>query len=344
MLTLTATANSASTAGLDHVSILVDGQVIATFDAAGNPITTSSTHGGGGKPVRQDAASTPLSKLFSATYQMPGLDKILTMIVAATDKLNHTSVSPVTSFHSTVTTDRAPIVSFANASALAKVLVDSVNPVNITASDPDAGTSGTSATTTHQGPVRQDAGSDATLAELEFWINGQQVVDHSKTNALDVASLISSFTPAVAGQYVFHAVSTDASGLATVSDPIILEADAAPAVVSAVVSGDGLARLGEENGKVAIRRTGDLTNALTVRYKVAGSAVKGVNYKTGPLTGLAVIPAGAMQVKVKVKPLDNPAQAAESLTVAKLKLLPSLDGSYSLGTPTVGKVKIIDNE
>ena len=139
-------------------------------------------------------------------------------------------------------------------------------------------------------------------------------------------------------------MSTDGSGLATVSDPIILEADAAPAVVSAVVSGDGLARLGEENGKVAIQRTGDLTNALTVRYKVAGSAVKGVNYKAGPLTGLVVIPAGATQVKVKVKPLDNPAQAAESLTVAKVKLLPSLDGSYSLGTPTVGKVKIIDNE
>ena len=131
-LTLTATADSASPAGLDHVSILVNGETIATFDALGNPITTTNAHptGGSGRttPVRQDAASTPLSKLFSTTYQMPGLDKILTMIVTATDKLNHTSVSPVTSFHSKVTTDRAPLVSFANASALAKVLVGSLNP------------------------------------------------------------------------------------------------------------------------------------------------------------------------------------------------------------------------
>ena len=73
-----------------------------------------------GTPVRQDVASTPLSKLFSTTYQMPGIDKILTMIVAATDKLNHTTVSPVTSFHSKVTTDKAPKVAFNNGERLAK--------------------------------------------------------------------------------------------------------------------------------------------------------------------------------------------------------------------------------
>ena len=353
-LTLTATADSASAGGLDHVSILVNGQAIASFDALGNPIPTttsasgsssgSSAHtGGNAQPVRQDAAGTPLSKLFGTTYQMPGLDKILTMIVTATDKLGHTTVSPVSSFHSSVTTDHAPKVAFANASALSKVLVGSVNAVTITASDPDAsGTGGTSGVI--RGPVRQDAASDATLAELEYWINGQQVVDHSKANAQDVSSLIASFTPPTAGKYVFHAVSTDASGLASVSAPIVLEADDAPPTVTAVVSGDGLARLGEENGKVAIRRTGDLTSALTVRYKVAGSALAGINYKTGPLTGLAVIPAGAAQVKVKVKPLDSPTGAAGSLTVAKIKLLPSLDGSYALGSPTVAKVKIIDNE
>ena len=234
--------------------------------------------------MRQDAASTPLSKLFSTTYQMPGLDKILTMIVTATDKLNHTNVSPVTSFHSKVTTDRAPLVSFANASALAKVLVGSLNPVNITASDPDA--SGTSSVV-GKGPGRQDAASDATLAELEYWINGEQVAQAVASSTLNF-----SFTPPTIGKYVFHAVATDGSGLATVSDPIILEADAAPAVVTAVISGDGLARLGEENGKVAIRRTGDLSLPLSVRYKVAGSAVVGTNLKGGPLTGLALIPAG----------------------------------------------------
>ncbi len=289
-------------------------------------------------PVRQDAASTPLSKLFSTTYQMPGLDKILTMIVTATDKLGHTSVSPVSSFHSKVTTDRAPKVAFTNAAALQKVLVGSLNPVFIAASDPDA-TGGTSAAPA-RGPARQDAASDATLAQLEYWINGANVA-----KAVSMATLSYSFTPPAIGKYVFHAVATDGSGLATVSDPVILEADAAPPVVTAVVSGDGQARLGVENGKVALRRTGDLSTALSVRYKVAGSAVKGVNYKAGPLTGTAVIPAGATQVKLKLKPLDTPALAPNSLTVAKVKLLPSLDGSYSLGsTNTVAKIKIFDNE
>ena len=331
-LTLTATADTTGLAGLDHVSILVNGQVIATFDALGNLLTTTSAHPGG-TPVRQDASSTPLSKLFSTTYQMPGIDKILTMIVTATDKLNHTTVSPVSSFHSKVTTDRAPTVSFANASALAKVLVGSVNPVNIVGSDPDAGsaTSGVS-----KGPVRQDAASDATLAQLEYWINGVNVA-----KAVASTTLNYSFTPPAIGKYVFHAVATDASGLATISDPVILEADAAPPVVSAVALGDKLAIVDQENGKVAIQRTGDLSAALTVRYKVAGSAKVGVNLKAGPLTGLAVIPAGAAQVKVKLKPLDD--GLADGTLVAKLKLLPSLDGSYTLGTATVGKVKVVDN-
>ncbi len=333
-LTLTATADTLGLAGLDHVQILVNGEVIASFDATGKLLT--SAHGG--SPVRQDASSTPLSKLFGTTYQMPGLDKLLTMIVTATDKLGHTSVSPVSAFHSKVTTDRAPLVSFANATALAKVLVGSLNPVHITGSDPDAtGTSFTGAVP--HGPVRQDAASDAVLAQLEYWINGANVAKAVSTGTLDY-----SFTPPAIGKYVFHAVATDGSGLATVSDPVILEADAAPPVVTAVVSGDGFARLGAENGKVAIRRTGDLSTALSVRYKVAGSALRGVNYKAGTITGLALIPAGAAQVKVKLKPLDTPTLAAGSLTVAKVKLLPALDASYSLGTPAVAKVKIIDNE
>ena len=125
-------------------------------------------------------------------------------------------------------------------------------------------------------------------------------------------------------------MATDGSGLATVSDPVEVDADPLPDTVSVVVSGDGLAVEGGENGKVAVRRAGDLTNALSVRYKVAGSAKAGIDYKTGPITGIALIPAGVAQVKVKIKPIDN--TTVDGTRVAKVKLLPSLDGSYSLGT------------
>ena len=340
-LTLTATADDlGGTVGLDHVSIYVDGQVFATFDAAGNLLTgaTSSQGGGGGgsRPVRQDAANTPLKSLFTTTYPMPGVSKLLTMLITATDKLGHTGLSNVTTFHSQVTTDRAPAVSFNTVST--RVVVHSVNPVNIVASDPDA--AGTSATA--RGPVRQDATSDATLAELEYWINGEQVADHVLANGQDPTTLAASFTPPAAGAYVFHAVSTDASGVATVSAPVFVEAD--PPTATAVISGDGLAQVGVENGKVAIRLDSVLTVPVSVRYKVVGSAQAGSDYKSGPVvTGVAVIPAGAAQVKVKIKPLDDPA-AAGGLRVAKLKLLPSLDDSYTLGTPTVAKIKITEND
>ena len=104
--------------------------------------------------------------------------------------------------------------------------------------------------------------------------------------------------------------------------------------------GDGDAVEDGENGKVAIRRDGDLTNPLVVRYKVAGGVVAGVDYK--PLPGVATIPAGAAQVKVKIKPIDN--GTPEGTRIAKVKLKPATDGSYLLGATTVAKVHIIDND
>ena len=108
-----------------------------------------------------------------------------------------------------------------------------------------------------------------------------------------------------------------------------------PTVTVAVV-GDGEAVEGESVGKVIIRRDGGNTaSALTVRYKVAGAAVAGKDYKA--VTGVATIPAGAAQVKVKIKPVDDARH--EGTRVAKVKLKPSVDGSYALGSATVAKVR-----
>ena len=77
-----------------------------------------------------------------------------------------------------------------------------------------------------------------------------------------------------------------------------------------------------------------------MRYKVAGTAVAGEDYK--PVTGLAVFASGVTQVKVKIKPIDN--DVVDGTRVAKIKLKPSTDGSYSVGNPSMGKLQIIDND
>ena len=66
------------------------------------------------------------------------------------------------------------------------------------------------------------------------------------------------------------------------------QSDTVPTVTVAAL-GDDEAVEGGENGKVSIRRDGDITNPLVVRYKVTG-VVAGVDYKT--LSGVATIPAG----------------------------------------------------
>ena len=102
------------------------------------------------------------------------------------------------------------------------------------------------------------------------------------------------------------------------------------------VVGDGDAVEGGENGKIAIHRDGDITNPLVVRYKVAGGVVAGTDYKALP--GVATIPAGAAQVKVKIKVVND--STHEGTRIAKVKLKPATDGSYLLGATTAAKVHI----
>ncbi len=107
-----------------------------------------------------------------------------------------------------------------------------------------------------------------------------------------------------------------------------------------VAAGAGEATEGGAAAKVFVQRTGDTTAALTVLYKVAGSAKAGVEYK--PVAGSVTIPAGAARAKIKIKPIDN--QIDEGTLVAKVKLKPSVNGSYVVGSPSTAKVKLIDND
>jgi len=63
-----------------------------------------------------------------------------------------------------------------------------------------------------------------------------------------------------------------------------------------------------------LNRTGDLSQSIVVNYTTGGSAVSGVNY--APLSGSAIIPAGASAVPIVVTPLDDHVNtAANTLTL-----------------------------
>ena len=60
------------------------------------------------------------------------------------------------------------------------------------------------------------------------------------------------------------------------------------------------------------------------------------------MTGTVTIPVGASRAKIKIKPVDD--DLKNGTRVAKIKLLPATDGSYTLGNPRTAKIKITDND
>ena len=171
------------------------------------------------------------------------------------------------------------------------------------------------------------------MKQVELFLNTQSM------GTATAEPYVFNVTLPAAGDYALTAVATDDLGTSKISAPVLVNALATP-VVSVLISGDGMAVEGGEVGKVIVQRSGDLSAALTVRYKVKGSAVSGVDYKA--LGGSVTIPAGAAKAKIKIKPIDN--ATADGTRLAKVKLLPATDNSYVLGAATVAKIKIIDND
>lgn len=106
-----------------------------------------------------------------------------------------------------------------------------------------------------------------------------------------------------------------------------------------VVATDALAgEGGPDLGGFAIRRQGALTETLTVRYALSGTASNGVDYEF--LDGTAVLAAGESNVTVQVNPLDDARdEGAESVTLTLLE-----DAGYVLGAPVSATVWIGDND
>lgn len=325
---------------LDHLDLYANETLIGSFDANGNPIQVQPT-AYKGRPVRQDASPVQ-SNIIQTTYTLPvqATSQLINMIAVAFDALGQSSVSPVASFQNTVTDDNAPLVAFSNFSGTVQVPVGVAEQANVNASDPDAASSTAAAALVAAGsagghPVRQDASTDAVIAELSYFLNGVNLDKPSFVPPYGV-----NFSVPAPGKYTLHAVATDGAGLSTVSDPVILDATQPPTVTIAA-AGDDQAVAGGENGKFVVLRAGDTTAALTVSYKVKGTAVKGVDYK--PLAGTVMIPAGATKAKIKVKAIED-AAADGSARKVKVRLLPAADGSYTVGDPSGAKIKVVDND
>ena len=343
--TLDAGSPAAGT-GLQRVDFYADGTVFASLDGSATPLpapptnpgphqgSAAGTPGQPARPTRRDAATTTtaatpsgLNTVFQAAFQMPGADKLVNLVTVALDQLGRSTVSKVVSVHGRATTDRAPLVAIAGLATDTHLKIGSTNTVSVSASDPDG-----SATMGATGARRVDASSDAVLALMEYFING------AKFGRALSPPFQFTFTPPASGKYVLAAVATDGAGLASVSEPVVVVADAAPATVSLGVAGTGIAVEGGARGSVIVTRTGgDVSTPLAVSYKAGGAARRGVDYKALP--GTVTIPAGAARAKIKIKPIDGSPDAG-TLKV-KLTLLPSTDGSYVVGTVFRAKIKIV---
>ncbi len=154
--------------------------------------------------------------------------------------------------------------------------------------------------------------------------------------------LVSGVPNNAAGVYTVILGASNAGGTTTAVLTLTVAAarTTQPPSITVTAANNGIVTEGSGNAKLIFRRDGSTNAAVTVRYKIAGSARAGIDYK--PMSGILIIPAGSVQAKLKLKPIDN--QTVDGTRVAKVKLLPSTDGSYVLGSVVTAKVKIMDND
>jgi hypothetical protein len=95
---------------------------------------------------------------------------------------------------------------------------------------------------------------------------------------------------------------------------------------------------GTDKGKLVVKRTGDTSQALTVYYKVAGSATNGNDYKR--LSGKITIPKGKVRASLFVKPIDDQIKENRETVIVSL----SKNAAYIIGKPTRATVTISDND
>ena len=306
---------------LAQVDFYADGVLFRSYDGSGNQLTSAF---GTDRPVRRDAAN---SDIFQVGYQLPGANKLVNLVAVAIDKLGRSRISPPVSVQAVATTAQvAPTVSVDGLSNGDKVKVNANITVSVAASTPSARVS--------RRPTARAFDVSTLVAKLEYFLNGLKIAEQTQP------PFAFSFSLPSAGTSIFTAIATDGLGVATVSPAVRVEAVDTP-IVSIEAKGDATALESGKKGKFVITRSGgDLSTALTVNYKVKGSAINSVDYAT--LTKSVFIPAGLQSVILKLKPINN--AIADGPRSVKLKLSPSATEEYDLGSPTKATVTIIDDD
>jgi hypothetical protein len=93
---------------------------------------------------------------------------------------------------------------------------------------------------------------------------------------------------------------------------------------------------GKDRGKLAVKRTGDISRPLTVYYRVAGSATNGIDYRN--LSGKLTIPKYYARAELYLTLFkDRLKESRETLKVTLLK-----NEAYQVGSPASAVVTITD--
>jgi hypothetical protein len=91
-------------------------------------------------------------------------------------------------------------------------------------------------------------------------------------------------------------------------------------------------------GRFTLTRTGDLTNALTVNYRIAGTATKGTDYNN--LTGRVTFAAGSNQARININPINDTTVEGNETVILTL----ANSANYTVGTANRATVTIADND
>ncbi|MEZ5417241.1 MAG: Calx-beta domain-containing protein [Vicinamibacterales bacterium] len=113
-----------------------------------------------------------------------------------------------------------------------------------------------------------------------------------------------------------------------------------PAVISLTASQPSAAEAGRVPGAFLLTRAGgNLAAALSVQVTIGGTAIANGDYVV--LSGVVSFPAGETGVSIPVLPLvDNLVEPDETVVMT---LVPSVGGTYAIGTPSPATVTIADD-
>lgn len=360
VIALTTAAPSVDGSLPDRVDFFADNTLIASFDGAtGRPrfVADPDLNGGGSEAPRPRVDPAPVSRtpagIFSAFYRVPPVNKNVNLSAVSVAKSGRTALAgTATAKVNPSTDDQAPRVVI-NAPATRRAVIGFPLSLPVSVSDPDAPSSGRVAKAavgvdvdetrpggTTPGPVARNGRSDQ-IAKEEQFINGTKVRETNSAGPDQPAPSSGDVVvnPTEAGTYVVTVVATDGLGIATVSDPVIIEAQPLSLVSLSYAPGSPTElREGGPKVKMLVTREGDLSRDLPVSLQFTGSASFNVDYPDPG--GLLIIPAGKSSAKLRLKTNDDATKEnAESVNV---KIVGS--PNYTFGVTKKLKVPLLDND